>query len=83
LQRKGVAVRPVSVDQSGKFRKLAETDAVVKLDELDAPKDAWVNVYRRDDWSAVALFYLDRPENGLPRLAPVAERTEALPETAK
>lgn len=83
LQRKGVAVRPVSVDESGKFRKLAETDAVVKLDELDAPKDAWVNVYRRDDWSAVALFYLDRPENGLPRLAPVADRVEGLAEAAK
>jgi hypothetical protein len=68
----------VSVDEGGKFRKLAETDEVVNLQELDAPKDAWVNVYRRDDWSAVALFYLDRPENGLPRLAGVAERTEGL-----
>jgi hypothetical protein len=83
LQRKGVAVRPVSVDEGGRFRKLAETDQVVKLEELNAPKDAWVNVFRRDDWSAVALFYLDRPENGLPHLAAVEQRTEGLPETAK
>jgi hypothetical protein len=30
---------------------------------------------RADDWSSCAYFYLDRPENGLPPLAPVAERT--------
>jgi len=30
---------------------------------------------RQDDWSSCAYFYLDRPENGLPSLAPVAERT--------
>jgi hypothetical protein len=29
---------------------------------------------RSDDWSSCAYFYLDRPENGLPPLAPVAER---------
>ena len=29
---------------------------------------------RHDDWSNCAWFYLDRPENGLPALAPVAER---------
>jgi hypothetical protein len=33
---------------------------------------------RADDWSAVAYFYLDRPENGLPPLAPVAERVAGL-----
>jgi hypothetical protein len=33
---------------------------------------------RTDDWSACAYFYLDRPENGLPRLAPVAERVAGL-----
>ncbi len=29
---------------------------------------------REDDWSACAYFYLDRPENDLPTLPPVAER---------
>ena len=33
---------------------------------------------RADDWSSCAYFYLDRPENGLPRLAPVAERVAGL-----
>jgi hypothetical protein len=35
---------------------------------------------RADDWSAVAYFYLDRPENGLPPLAPVAERVAGVEE---
>ncbi len=29
---------------------------------------------RSDDWAACVYFYLDAPENGLPALAPVAER---------
>jgi hypothetical protein len=33
---------------------------------------------RSDDWSSCAYFYLDRPENGLPPLAPVAERIAGL-----
>lgn len=33
---------------------------------------------REDDWAACAWFYLDRPENGLPALATVAERTIGL-----
>ena len=30
--------------------------------------DKWCNFYRQDDWSSVAYFYLDRPENDLPAL---------------
>ncbi|HEV2859762.1 MAG TPA: glycoside hydrolase family 172 protein [Pyrinomonadaceae bacterium] len=33
---------------------------------------------RADDWSSCAYFYLDRPENNLPRLDPVEKRTEGL-----
>jgi len=33
---------------------------------------------RQDDWSSCAYFYLDSPENELPNLAPVAERTVGL-----
>ncbi|HEX8319367.1 glycoside hydrolase family 172 protein [Longimicrobium sp.] len=33
---------------------------------------------RSDDWSSTAYFYLDRPENGLPALAPIAARTAGL-----
>ena len=33
---------------------------------------------RQDDWSSCAYFYLDRPENDLPPLAPVEERVIGL-----
>lgn len=78
MQKSGVAMRPVTMDENGKLTRFNESDETVQLDQVKAPDDAWVNVYRRDDWSAVALFYLDRPENGLPLLAPVETRTEAM-----
>lgn len=33
---------------------------------------------RQDDWSSCAYFYLDRPQNDLPPLAPVDDRTTGL-----
>lgn len=33
---------------------------------------------RQDDWSSCAYFYLDRPTNNLPALAPVEDRTVGL-----
>lgn len=33
---------------------------------------------RQDDWSSCAYFYLDKPANDLPKLAPVEERTVGL-----
>lgn len=36
----------------------------------DVDDSAWVNYYRKDDVSAIALFYLDRPTSGLPPLTP-------------
>ncbi len=78
MQKSGVPMRPVTMDVAGKITKLNESGQPVQLEKLEAPDDAWVNVYRRDDWSAVALFYLDSPENGLPPLAPAEKRVEAL-----
>ncbi|GMV91064.1 MAG: hypothetical protein AMXMBFR82_08420 [Candidatus Hydrogenedentota bacterium] len=78
LLNKGVEIKPVSLDYDGKFIKLFEQDHEVDIRKHEAPDDAWTNMYRRDDWSAVAFFYLDKPENGLPPLAPVDARTEAL-----
>ncbi|MFO7958627.1 MAG: glycoside hydrolase family 172 protein [Candidatus Brocadiia bacterium] len=53
-------------------------------EEVDFSRDAEVSRYglfeREDDWSSCAYFYLGRPENGLPELAPVEERTADLPE---
>lgn len=51
-------------------------------DQIDVPAriaDTPFGIYEReDDWSSCAWFYLDRPENGLPSLAPVAERVAGL-----
>ncbi len=44
--------------------------------EMDLSRDG--KFERSDDWSACAYFYLDRPENGLPPLAPAAERIVGL-----
>lgn len=33
---------------------------------------------RQDDWSSVAYFYLNRPENGLPPVPPAEERIRGL-----
>ncbi len=44
--------------------------------EMDLSQDG--KFERSDDWSSCAYFYLDRPENGLPGLAPVGERVAGL-----
>lgn len=45
-------------------------------EEMDTSRDG--RFERSDDWSSCAYFYLDRPENGLPPLPPVAERVADL-----
>ena len=44
--------------------------------EMDVTKDG--KFERADDYSSCTYFYLDRPENNLPPLMPVARRTEGL-----
>ena len=39
------------------------------------------NYYRSDDVSATSYFYLDRPENNLPALQPLADRLKDMKET--
>jgi hypothetical protein len=46
------------------------------LVEMDTSKDG--RFEREDDYSSCTYFYLDRPENRLPPLAPVAQRVEGL-----
>ncbi|GEM_PF-120874 len=71
----GAELMPISVHaESGDFIKLLEQDPVPKLPDADFP-NGWVNFYRRDDVSSTAYFYLDRPANNLPELAPVDVRT--------
>jgi len=76
LLREGVEVTPVSVF-AHKFFPLLEMDA--DLDDIRIP-EGWTNMYRRDDVCATALFYLDRSTNGLPPLADVDARVQAVAE---
>lgn len=77
MLERGVKLTPVTIDPGRRtnFQKLLTSGKSVTEPGLP---DGWTNFYRSDDVSAVAFFYLDRPESGLPALAPVAERTAAL-----
>jgi hypothetical protein len=70
---------PVSIDHGGggQFTKLMDRPQPVDLDDPDLPT-GHCNIYRQDDWSSTAYFYLGNPENDLPPLPRVAERTAAL-----
>jgi hypothetical protein len=74
----GVPIIPVSLDGGGRFIKLLEEGAP-DIEDPSFPETMWTNYFREDDVSAVALFYLDAPESGLPPIAPVLERVEAIP----
>lgn len=77
---KGAALKPVWVfdvhgdDVMNLTGRVPEIYALLDRADLpafDDPKhpQGGCNFYRRDDVSATAYFYLDRPENGLPPLA--------------
>jgi len=57
-----------------------QIDHRAKLKNLEdgIPLGGWSLFERQDDWSSCAWFYLDRPENGLPALAPVTQRIAGL-----
>jgi len=78
LEAAGAALTPITIDAGDRprFSKLLEPSGASAL-AAAAPAD-WVNFYRRDDVSATAYFYLDRPGSDLPSLAPVAERVAGL-----
>ncbi|MGE5647575.1 MAG: glycoside hydrolase family 172 protein [Acidobacteriota bacterium] len=75
---KGAPLKPVTIGGKGTLIKLLELDQAPDLASPKFPDDAWINSYRRDDWSSVAFFYLDSPVNGLPKIAPVEKRVEGL-----
>ena len=78
LLQKGVDIQPVSIHDNRQFVKLLEMDPVPDVRTDRSLPEGWTNFYRRDDVCAVALYYLDRPENNLPPIAPVEARIEAL-----
>jgi len=79
LQQAGAPLIPVTIDPGSRnnFQQLLARDPPVPLSDPSLP-DGHVNFYRSDDVAAVAYFYLDRPENGLPPIAPAAARLAAL-----
>jgi hypothetical protein len=77
MVKAGVPMKPISVHNAPVFVKLLEMEPVPDLSNAGLP-DGWVNFYRQDDVSATAYFYLDRPENGLPPLAPAGQRAAGM-----
>jgi hypothetical protein len=79
MLERGVPLVPITIDPGRRtnFQQLLASDPPTPVTRPGLP-DGWTNFYRSDDVSAVALFYLDRPSNGLPVIAPVAERIAAL-----
>ena len=81
LRQKQAPLIPVSIDPGGCDKLIGLMDRPQPVDLADPSlPDGWCNFYRQDDWSATAYFYIDRPENGLPALAPVEDRVAGLPE---
>ena len=78
---KGLEITPVIIDHGGAQKFVLLLDGKNNPDlAKDPTPGGYVCYLRRDDVSAVSFFYLDRPANGLPPLAPVAQRIEAIPE---
>jgi len=69
LLKKGVKLKPISVDNEDGFFRLFDLNKGV-----DDYSKGWVNFYRIDDFAITAYFYLDKPSNELPALADVQTR---------
>jgi hypothetical protein len=76
LARKGVKLRAISVS-GDKFYKLLEMKPEPNILSGDFP-EGWTNYYREDHVSATAYFYLDKPSNALPPIAPLPARIAGL-----
>jgi hypothetical protein len=80
MQRKGVRLAPVGIAAANGLQQLLTSGK--SLSDPSLP-DGWTNFYRSDDVSAVAYFYLDRPERILPPIAPAESRRAALRHPAR
>ncbi|MCG8557377.1 MAG: DUF2961 domain-containing protein [Proteobacteria bacterium] len=70
----------VAKDGMQASKRWLDMDNPPALESEEFPAKASTNFYRSDDVSATAYFYLDRPENQLPPLAPVEHRVADLQE---
>lgn len=81
FKKDGVHVKPVvivSIEDGLKYTNLLEENPERTVEGPMLYDQEWIIFYRQDDYSAVAFFYLDRPENGLPPLPARETRTEGL-----
>lgn len=80
IQNEGAPMMPVTISAKGEIFHVYNPDGPpLDLDEMIGRHEkAWANYYRSDDVSATVYFYLDKPRNDLPELAPVTERTSNL-----
>jgi len=75
LEKQIGPIRIVSVNSTAPRRFIQALTQDLPLHSDAIAPDDWCNFEREgDDWAACAYFYLDRPENGLPPLQPVAVR---------
>jgi hypothetical protein len=69
----------VDKDPSLRFMKAGDGTQYYTREELAAAPNRAEVMERVDDFCATAYWYLNRPENGLPAIAPAAERLKDLP----
>jgi hypothetical protein len=77
LVSRGARLRPVAVLAKGQQVNLLDLPTPPALADPAFPRGRTV-FYRLDDWSATAYFYLDKPVNNLPALAPSAVRIQGV-----
>jgi len=77
LQKAGVPLSPVSIDNEDGFHPIYNKGAATNL-ASNSIKHGWVNFYRSDDVAATAYFYLNTPTSALPALQGLAIRTYKL-----
>jgi hypothetical protein len=70
----GAEMKLVSVAFGNRLVRLLDAPKFPKINDPKFPLNAWINFFRRDDYSSVAYFYLDRPTTDLPPLAGVEQR---------
>ncbi len=74
---KGVKLKPITIGINGNNIRLLESQKQVDFADSKL-KDYWLNFYRSDDWSSVAFFYLNSPEDNLPSIQEVDKRTKSI-----
>jgi hypothetical protein len=64
---------------SQKYMKTGDGSQDFTIEELEKANDYFILLERQDDYCATAYWYLDKPENNLAALQPLAERINDLP----